>query len=130
MASNLTPIESVAQIIPISKEESLQCKAEKLYIKIEIKDRKYKSKTYKHCFIGSEAVSLIIELKLALNKTEAIEFGDQLINANLVSHVTNDHMFKNEELFYTFTNKFYIDKKRHTTHLTPYNYTNVCISKT
>ena len=86
--------------------KKLQSKAEKLENKLEIKDRKWKMKTYKNCFVGKDAVSAIIELKLAKNIYKAIMFGQELMTAELIAHVANDRQFKNENLYYRFTKKY------------------------
>ena len=112
--------------LKLNKEEPLQCKAERLYSKCDLEDRRWKLKTYKSCFIGSEIIAVIIKLKFASNTDEAIEFGNKLLNSNLICHVENDHIFKNENLFYKFTDKFHREKKRNTQHLTPLKFTNVC----
>ena len=75
-----------------------------------IKDRKYKLKTYKQCFIGKEIIPIIIEMKLipisVTNKTDneqnAVKFGNQLMQSDIIKHVTRDHTFKNDKLFYEF----------------------------
>lgn len=112
--------------LKVNNEESLQCKAEELYSKCDLRDRKWKLKTYKSCFVGSEIIDVIIEMKFASNKDQAIEFGNKLLNSNLICHVENDHIFKNEKLYYKFTDKFHREKKRNTQHLTPFGFQSVC----
>lgn len=86
---------------------TLQLQAQKLETSLDICDRKYKFKTYKKCFIGSDAVKEIISLNLAINENEAMEFGNKLIDSDIIQHVTKGHTFKNEKLFYRFTDKYY-----------------------
>ena len=55
-----------------------------------------------HSFIGEEAVAKIISLKFADDLKGALEFGDKLRYYGIIQHVTDDHTFKNEKLFYKF----------------------------
>ncbi len=68
---------------------------------VEIKDRRHNLKKYPRCFIGSEAVQWISE-KLNISNSEAIKIGQQLIDDKWIYHVTNEHQFENEYLFYRF----------------------------
>eukprot|EP01083_Nonionella_stella_P257941 882356_1 len=73
-----------------------------------IKDRTWKLKNYKQCFIGKEIIPVIINLKLipvsltnrSENESNAIQFGNELINASIIQHVTKQHKFKNAKLYY------------------------------
>ena len=47
-------------------------------------------------------VNFLIEKKEAENETEAILIGNKLIDFDYLHHVANDHIFKNEYLFYRF----------------------------
>ena len=75
--------------------------------KLDIKDRQYTLKSYKKCFVGDEAIKIIKKLNFASNDTEAIAFGNKLIQSDIIEHVNRDHMFKNAKLFYRFTQKYY-----------------------
>lgn len=88
----------------------LQSKAQLLEQKLDIRTRRYKFTRYPNCFIGQDAVPIIIHLKLASNETEAIEFGNQLITGKLIEHVTNEHDFKKDYLFYQFTDHYHNSK--------------------
>lgn len=72
---------------------------------LEIKDRRYHLSIYPKCFIGSDAVKWI-ENKYLLSKFEAIRLGQQLIDLKIIHHVTDDHDFKSDNLFY----RFYMDE--------------------
>jgi hypothetical protein len=72
---------------------------------IEIKDRKYRLTTYHQCFIASEVVQCM-EKKYILSKSEAIRLAQELIDLKIIHHVTDNHEFKNDYLFY----RFYIDE--------------------
>ena len=68
-------------------------------------------KTYKKCFIGSEAVDAIIRLNLATNEKDAVEFGNKLIQYDIIQHVLKHHTFKNEFLFYRFIDGYQSKKQ-------------------
>lgn len=68
---------------------------------LEIKNRWYGLKCYRQCFIGSELVDFLVRKKDFV-EDEAIAVGQSLLEHGLISHVCNDHEFKNEFLFYHF----------------------------
>jgi len=77
--------------------------SEDLKLHVPIQDRKYRLKTYKDCFVGNEAVDYLIQAGHAETRSDAVELGNILMS-NLYSfeHVTRDHEFKDESLFYRF----------------------------
>eukprot|EP01083_Nonionella_stella_P162071 531689_1 len=89
----------------VSKAQTLQ---EYLLSNGLIKDRTYNLKTYKQCFVGREVIPVMISLNLMPTsdlfekEINAITFGNALIQSNIIKHVTSDHTFKNEKLFYEF----------------------------
>ena len=93
---------------------ALVVKAQQLERKLEIKDRRYNLKKYKSCFIGSECVSLILELKYAYNEQQAVDFGNQLIQNDIIQHVERHHTFKNQKLFYKFVDGYQSNANRST----------------
>ena len=68
---------------------------------VEIKTRRHKLKLYQRCFVGSEAVDWIVKL-IKVSRADAVKIGQKMIEKNLVEHVTSDHSFKDENLFYRF----------------------------
>lgn len=68
---------------------------------VEIKDRWYRFKIYRQCFIGSEAVQWLMETQ-NISEQKAIQLGQMLVDRRIIHHVKNDHNFKNEFLFYRF----------------------------
>ena len=94
--------QELFEIPDLSLEQStvLASKIQRLY-NLEIKDRWYHLKCYKKCFIGSELVDCLVKNQSILQE-EAIVIGQNLLQHNLISHVCNDHEFKNEFLFYRF----------------------------
>lgn len=76
--------------------------AKQLESKLDIKDNVYKGTTYKRCFTGTECVKVIIDLKLANNEGEAVNFGINLMREGYIRHVQKLHAFKNQDLLYEF----------------------------
>mmetsp|Transcript_31298 Transcript_31298/g.75298 ORF Transcript_31298/g.75298 Transcript_31298/m.75298 type:complete len:1825 (+) Transcript_31298:244-5718(+) len=53
--------------------------ASKLSRGLKIKDRKYKMKRYRECFVGSEAVDFMVQSKFANSREEAVTLGNHLM---------------------------------------------------
>jgi hypothetical protein len=70
---------------------------------IEIKDRKYRLKTYPQCFVGSDLVSFIQNLTNC-DRNEITKFIQKNIRerCHLVRHVVDEHEFQDEYFFYGF----------------------------
>lgn len=75
----------------------------KLRSNLEIKDRKYLMTTYPQCFVGSEAVTFMVENGITSSRSDAVELGKLLMAADVIRHVTNDHEFKDENKYYSFS---------------------------
>eukprot|EP01027_Heterolobosea_sp_BB2_P012254 GEZU01017775.1.p1 GENE.GEZU01017775.1~~GEZU01017775.1.p1 ORF type:complete len:167 (+),score=24.38 GEZU01017775.1:240-740(+) len=69
-----------------------------------VKDRKYRLKTYPKCFIGGEAVDWFVN-NLGLSRQDSVSLGRLLQERGVFDHVCKDHLFKDEYLFYHFTEK-------------------------
>lgn len=76
---------------------------EKFRANVEVKDRVYHMKTYKQCFVGKDAVKVLMKVGNISDVDEAVELGQRLLDAGEFHHVLRDHKFKNEHLFYAFT---------------------------
>eukprot|EP01084_Bolivina_argentea_P013178 24704_1 len=74
-------------------EQLCRKNAAKLKQFLEIKTRKDHLKKYFNCFIGQEAVSVIINLGIAKTQKGAINFCNQLISMKIIEHVEIDHKF-------------------------------------
>ncbi|HHP7231649.1 MAG TPA: mechanosensitive ion channel protein [Xenococcaceae cyanobacterium] len=68
---------------------------------LKIKTRRHKLKLYQRCFLGNEATDWLVE-NLKLTRPKAIKLGQKLIDKKIIHHVTDDHVFKDEPLFYRF----------------------------
>ena len=70
---------------------------------VELKDRKYHLTTYQNCFVGREAVDFLINNGLANSRDEAVLLGQSIMTElSLFEHVTRDHEFKDDYLYYHF----------------------------
>ena len=71
---------------------------------LDIRDRKYgiPPKTYKQCFVGSEAVDKLIQEGFAADESDAVNIMNMILNARVFHHVHDEHVFKNEHLFYRY----------------------------
>ncbi|XP_071142565.1 DEP domain-containing mTOR-interacting protein-like [Mytilus edulis] len=67
-----------------------------------LKDRKYHFKTYKNCFIGKEVVSWLVDCKLCEFRSSAVTALRTLQDHHILHHVCDDHLFKDDMLFYRF----------------------------
>ena len=72
--------------------------------------RSWRLKKYPHCFVGQEAVRVLIANEFAESESQAVSFMNQLVNLKVIEHVENDHNFKNAYLFYTFLDDKVRDK--------------------
>jgi potassium efflux system protein len=68
---------------------------------LDIRDRRFGLQVYANCFVGSEAVQWLIQQQLA-SREEAIKLGQVLVERGIIHHVTDEHTFKDEYLFYRF----------------------------
>ena len=68
---------------------------------IHIKDRIFRLKTYRQCFIGSEAVDWLVSY-LKSSREEAVQVGQCLVSENWIHHVLDEQMFQNQYFFYRF----------------------------
>ena len=58
--------------------QSLEDIANNFRANVDIKDRKYRLKTYKSCFIGSEGVDYLLETGHAQTREDAVTLGQSL----------------------------------------------------
>ncbi|KAJ8314204.1 hypothetical protein KUTeg_008765 [Tegillarca granosa] len=72
-------------------------------IKQICRDRKYRLRTYSEVFSGTDMCDWLIEIGLAKDRGEAINYGRQLLIGQVISHVTSEHHFHDLPYFYNFT---------------------------
>jgi hydroxymethylpyrimidine pyrophosphatase-like HAD family hydrolase len=68
---------------------------------VEIKTRRHKLTLFQRCFLGNEAVDWIAN-KVKISREDAIALGQKMLDKGIFQHVTNEHQFKDEPLFYRF----------------------------
>ena len=68
---------------------------------IHIKDRTFRLKTYRQCFVGSEAVDWLVSY-LKSSREEAVQIGQRLINEKWIHHVLDEQTFQDQYFFYRF----------------------------
>jgi len=100
------PLYSISGLSDLSSSSlSLEKIAEVFRKGVVVKDRRYLFRTYPQCFVGSEAVDFLVGSTLADSRLEAVDIGRNLAREfNLFEHVTKDHEFKDEYLFYRMVN--------------------------
>ena len=69
---------------------------------VEIKTRRQKLKLYHRCFLGNEAVNWLSE-NTKLSRKDAVKLGQKMIDKGFFHPVVDEQQFKDEELFYRFT---------------------------
>ena len=74
---------------------------------LDIKTRRHQLKLYKRCFVGSEAVDWLVN-QLNISRAKAVAVGQKLIDKKVIHHVSDEHTFKDEFLFY----RFYEDEEK------------------
>lgn len=66
-----------------------------------ITDRRFRLTVYPNCFVGSEAVTWMVKTQKATREA-AVRLGQLLVERGVFHHVTDEHSFKDENLFYRF----------------------------
>lgn len=70
---------------------------------VVVADRYYHLKSYKQCFVGSQAVDFLVTSGAAASRQDAVNLGQALLSElHVFEHVTRDHDFADEKLFYRF----------------------------
>ncbi|GAB0497800.1 hypothetical protein MMPV_009137 [Pyropia vietnamensis] len=67
---------------------------------VAVADRRWRVMTYTKCFVGSEAVTWMMENLGIGTRPEAVKVGQGLMDAGLVHHVTHSEPFADEYFFY------------------------------
>lgn len=87
----------------VELDHELNAIAEDFKKNVKLEDRKYRLKTYKECFIGSEAVDYLVSSGKANSREDAVALAQALQGTHhLFEHVTRDHQFADEYLFFRF----------------------------
>ena len=68
---------------------------------VEIKTRRHKLMLFQRCFLGNEAVDWMVN-QVKVSREDAVTLGQKMLDKGIFQHVTNEHQFKDEPLFYRF----------------------------
>ncbi|MGB3613881.1 MAG: mechanosensitive ion channel domain-containing protein [Elainellaceae cyanobacterium] len=68
---------------------------------IDRRDRRYHLRLFKQCFVGSEAVTWLVQTQKT-TREQAVTIGQMLVDRCIVHHVTDEHPFIDDYLFYRF----------------------------
>ncbi|MEM8613412.1 MAG: mechanosensitive ion channel domain-containing protein [Cyanobacteria bacterium P01_H01_bin.105] len=68
---------------------------------LKIQNRRFRLTVYPDCFVGSEAVTWLAKTQNATREA-AIRIGQAMVEQGIFHHVTDEHPFKDEYLFYRF----------------------------
>ncbi|MFG6103472.1 mechanosensitive ion channel [Leptothoe sp. EHU-05/26/07-4] len=68
---------------------------------LNIQNRRFRLTVYPNCFIGSETVTWLAKTQNATREA-AVRIGQALVEQGIFHHVTDEHPFKDEYLFYRF----------------------------
>ena len=70
---------------------------------IKVKNRRWYHRTYENAFVGSDAVTALVNMGAAKTREEAVQLGRQVARTcNVFEHVEGDHELKDGKLFYRF----------------------------
>mgnify|MGYP003868645891 CR=1 FL=1 len=73
----------------------------------QIDDRRFRVKIYPNCFIGSQAIDVLLEFASIPSREEAVRVGRRVNQTyQLFHHVTDDHLLMDKYLFYRFRPKW------------------------
>jgi glutaredoxin len=72
----------------------------KLKKRLPCQNLKYNITIYKNTVSGTDATAAFKDIFGLKTDSEAIEFGNMLIQSKIMNHVTGNHAFKNENLYY------------------------------
>jgi hypothetical protein len=73
---------------------------------IEVKDHRHRMRVFHNSFVGKEAVDFMVESGMAESRYDAVQLGRAFAKQfNMMEHVTHDHLFSDDELYFRFLNK-------------------------
>ncbi|XP_072045301.1 DEP domain-containing mTOR-interacting protein-like [Amphiura filiformis] len=95
---------------PMSREKEPYIKGEQLYARLTsqltkntiLKVHTESGTVYEKSFYGSELVQWVVKHGLAASRAQAIGLGKELVECDIIRHVTTGHHFKDERVLYQF----------------------------
>ena len=89
-----------------SSDEGLEQIAARFKAGVTVKDRTYRFSKYPSCFVGEEAVDFMINDGITSTRDEAVQLGQSIMSdLGIFEHVTRDHVFADDYLFYHFVDR-------------------------
>ena len=76
---------------------------------VPIRDRTWRFKTYKHCFVASELVDWCLLNLTFRRRKEALKFCQRLVDEALIRHVCDPQPFKDAYLFFEFSEQVLLE---------------------
>ena len=71
---------------------------------IKVRDRRWYHRVWKQCFVGSDAVTYLVESGVAKTREDAVVIGRKLAEElGAFEHVVREHIFKDKLLYYRFS---------------------------
>ena len=67
---------------------------------VDIRARRFRTKTYTECFIGNAAVDWLAQSGATRDRTEALHIGQALLELGYIDHVAHEQPFQDEHFFY------------------------------
>ncbi len=68
---------------------------------VNIADRRHNFRSYRKCFIGTESVDWMTK-NLQVDRETAVDYGKRLMNAGIITHVTQSEPFEDGYFFFRF----------------------------
>jgi hypothetical protein len=94
-------------IVPKAVTEELLELAEWFLTGVKVRDNKFRAKTYRQTFVGSEAVSFMVNNSRAMSRKEAVDLGRCLsYEISLFTGIDGSKDFKDDYLLYRFEERF------------------------
>lgn len=69
------------------------------------KDKRWRIRVYKKVFYGNIFVDWLIEVGLAKDRPEAIQYARRLVDGRILRHINNAYHFHDKNLLYTFCDR-------------------------
>lgn len=70
---------------------------------VVVKEHQSRRKRYSRCFKGSELVTWLVEHRISVSREAAIKLGENLRLCGMFDHVTEEHLFRDDHVYYQFT---------------------------
>ena len=76
---------------------------------LNVRDRRYRLKLFRNCFIGREAVDWLVENQRT-TRENAVEIGQILMDRRVIQHVLDEQPFLDRHMFYRFMDDGYVEE--------------------